>query len=74
MAARSGTSIPIPSEALETIDYKTTSGYVENKTKDTTAADVEEITYEPKLATFEMEIMELQSIKEERVPHKTYWY
>ena len=61
-------------QAFETVDYKTQEGYLENKEKDTMAADVEAITYEPRLATFEMEIMEAQGIKEERIPHKTYWY
>ena len=66
--------IPIPTEAYETVDYKTPKGYTENKTKDTTAKDVEEITYEPKLCTFEMEIMEQMGIKEDRIPKKTWWY
>jgi L-asparaginase II len=35
---------------------------------------VEEITYEPKLATFDMDIMESMGIKEDRIPKKTYWY
>ena len=74
VAVRSDTLLPIPSQAFETVDYKTPEGYMENKEKDTNAADVEEITFEPKLATFEMEIMEAQGIKEDRIPHKTYWY
>ena len=74
VAVRSDTLLPIPSQAFETVDYKTPEGYMENKEKDTNAADVEEITYEPKLATFEMEIMEAHGIKEDRIPHKTYWY
>ena len=61
-------------QAFETQDYKTPAGYKENKEKDTKAADVEAITYEPKLSTFEMDIMEAQGIKEDRIPHKTYWY
>jgi large subunit ribosomal protein L24 len=35
---------------------------------------VEEITYEPKLCTFDMDIMEKMNIKEDRTPTKTYWY
>ena len=61
-------------QAFETVDYKSPAGYKENKEKDTKAADVEAITYEPKLSTFEMDIMEAQGIKEDRIPHKTYWY
>lgn len=33
-----------------------------------------QITFKPKLATFEMEIMESMGIKEDRVPAKSYWY
>ena len=57
VCVNSGTILPIPSQAFETVDYKTPKGYSESKTKDTKAADVEAITYEPKLATFEMEVM-----------------
>ena len=74
MSAESGHIIPIPSEAYETIDYKTPKGYSENKAKDTLPKDVEEITYAPKLCTFEMDIMESMGIKEDRIPKKTWWY
>lgn len=74
ISSRTGRILPIPSEAYETIDYKTPSAYVENKTKDTKAAVVEEITFEPKLATFEMDIMESMGIKEDRIPRRTFWY
>ena len=74
MSLRTNRLLPIPSEAYETRDYKTPAGYSEDKDKDTRANDVEEITYAPKLATFEMEIMDLQGIKEDRVPKPTFWY
>lgn len=74
VSTRTGMEIPIPSEALTTIDYKTKAGYTENKHKDTKAKDVEEITFEPKLATFDMDIMEKLGIVETRTPAKTYWY
>ena len=35
---------------------------------------VEEVTYEPKLCTFDMDIMDNLNIKEDRTPLKTYWY
>ncbi|CAG4995454.1 unnamed protein product [Parnassius apollo] len=66
--------IPIPKSAEETIDYKSKELYVENKEKDTAASDVTKITFQPKLATFEMDIMESMGIKEDRVPVKSYWY
>lgn len=45
-----------------------------NKTKDTSPATVEDITFEPKLATFEMDIMNEMGIVEKRIPRKTWWY
>nr|ACO14687.1 Probable 39S ribosomal protein L24, mitochondrial precursor [Caligus clemensi] len=74
VAIDTDSEIPIPSAAYETIDYKTPSGYGENKTKDTPAKLVEEITFEPKLATFDMDVMEAMGIKESRIPKRTYWY
>jgi len=74
VSLRSGTVIPVPSKAAETIDYKTRSKYVASKTKDTEPKVVEDITYEPKLATFEMDIMAAMNIQETRKPRKTYWY
>ena len=46
----------------------------ENEQKDTKALDVEEITFEPKLKTFEMDVMDAMGIKETRIPKKSYWY
>ena len=74
VSTRTGVEIPIPSEAATTVDYKSKLGYSENKHKDTPAKDVEEITFEPKLATFDMDIMEKMGIEETRTPAKTYWY
>ncbi|CAB4067049.1 RP-L24 [Lepeophtheirus salmonis] len=74
VAIDSDSEIPIPSAASETIDYKTPSGYAENEAKDTPAKFAEEISFEPKLATFDMDIMESMGIKEERIPKRTYWY
>ncbi|XP_053620220.1 large ribosomal subunit protein uL24m [Plodia interpunctella] len=66
--------IPIPKSAEETIDYKSKSLYVENAEKDTKADAATRITFDPKLRTFEMDIMESMGIKEDRVPVKSYWY
>jgi len=41
---------------------------------DISGAVVGEITFQPKLSTFEMDIMEEMGIKEERTPAKSYWY
>ncbi|OWR49668.1 putative 39S ribosomal protein L24 [Danaus plexippus plexippus] len=69
-----GRIIPIPKAAEETVDYKSKELYVENEAKDTAASDVTKITFQPKLCTFEMDIMESMGIKEDRVPAKSYWY
>jgi large subunit ribosomal protein L24 len=42
--------------------------------KDTKASEVTEITFEPSLKTFEMDVMEQVGIQEDRVPSKSYWY
>ncbi|XP_030383124.1 probable 39S ribosomal protein L24, mitochondrial [Scaptodrosophila lebanonensis] len=73
VSMRSGRIIPIPETNNQTHDYKTPKAYIE-RDKDTPAAIVGEITFQPKLATFEMDIMEEMDIKEERTPAKSYWY
>ena len=73
VSVKSGRIIPIPKMNDETKDYKSASTYVE-KDKDTPSPVVTEITYKPKLATFEMDLMESMDIKEDRIPKKTYWY
>ncbi|EZA48957.1 hypothetical protein DMN91_011855 [Ooceraea biroi] len=73
ISVRTGREIPIPASAEETRDYKTPALYKEQP-KDTTKDDVTNITFEPKLKTFEMDIMDEMGIKEDRIPKKTYWY
>ncbi|XP_060532870.1 large ribosomal subunit protein uL24m [Cylas formicarius] len=73
VSTRTGRIIPMPKAAEETIDYKTKNTYKEQP-KDTTKDNAIEITFQPKLCTFEMDIMEKMGIKEDRVPAKTYWY
>lgn len=73
VSTRTGRIIPMPAVMEETIDYKTKSTYKEQP-KDTAGSDVGEITFEPRLCTFEMDIMEKMGIKEDRVPPKSYWY
>ncbi|KAH9392721.1 39S ribosomal protein L24, mitochondrial [Tyrophagus putrescentiae] len=60
-------------KAFETRDYKVKLGYAE-QAKDTPAAEVTRVTFEPALKTFEMEIAEAKGIKEDRVPYPMYWY
>jgi len=73
VSSRSGRIIPIPKMNEETKDYKSLTTYVA-KAKDTETQIVTEITFQPKLKTFEMDIMESMGIVEDRVPKKTYWY
>uniref|UniRef100_A0A1A9WKN2 Large ribosomal subunit protein uL24m n=1 Tax=Glossina brevipalpis TaxID=37001 RepID=A0A1A9WKN2_9MUSC len=73
VSTRTGRLIPIPESNNQTHDYRTKAAYIE-RAKDTPAAVVEEITFEAKLCTFEMDIMNEMGIKEERIPKKTYWY
>ena len=46
----------------------------DNKEKDTPEAVLKEVTFKPKLCTFEQEIMEKMGIKEDRKPARTFWY
>jgi len=73
VSLRSGRLIPLPKMNDETKDYKSPSTYMA-KEKDTDSKVVTEITFKPKLSTFEMDIMESEGITEDRVPRKTYWY
>lgn len=73
VSTRTGRIIPVPGSVEETIDYKSKAIYKEQP-KDTAAKDVAEVTFEPKLRTFEMDIMEEMGIKEDRVPAKSFWY
>ncbi|EDW54293.1 probable 39S ribosomal protein L24, mitochondrial [Drosophila sechellia] len=73
VSLRSGRIISVPETNNQTHDYKTPNAYIERE-KDTPGAVVGEITFQPKLSTFEMDIMEEMDIKEERTPVKSYWY
>ncbi|XP_044735868.1 probable 39S ribosomal protein L24, mitochondrial [Chrysoperla carnea] len=73
VSTRTGRIIPIPKLAEETYDYKTKNAY-KGAEKDTTSEAVTEVTFQPKLLTFEMEIMKEMGIEEDRIPSKTYWY
>jgi len=73
VSLRTGRIIPLPKSMEETVDYKSKKAYVERE-KDTTAAVASEITFEPTLQTFEMEVMKAMGIEEDRIPGKTFWY
>ena len=73
VSKRTGRILPIPSANDQTLDYKAKSLYL-TRPKDTENDVVTEITFEPKLCTFEMDIMKEMGIKENRWPKKSYWY
>ncbi|XP_015784722.1 probable 39S ribosomal protein L24, mitochondrial [Tetranychus urticae] len=70
---RTGYIIMIPLEAFKTYDYLTPEQYIESP-KDSNLEETTKVTFEPVLKTFEMDIADQQGIKEDRIPHKTYWY
>merc|ERR550519_3287544 len=74
VSVKTGVEIPIPTAAEETIEFQKKEEYKANAEKDTLPKEVEKVTYEPTLATFEMDIMRIMGIKEDRVAKKTYWY
>ncbi|KAG4073056.1 hypothetical protein HA402_009475 [Bradysia odoriphaga] len=73
VSSRTGRIIPLPKSMEETVDYKSKKAYVERE-KDTPAAVASAVTFEPKIMTFEMEIMKEMGIEEDRIPGKTFWY
>lgn len=73
VSVRTARIIPIPTVAYETTDFKAHNLYTEQQ-KDTQAKQVKITTFEPKLNTFEMEIMDQMDIKEHRIPYPMYWY
>ncbi|CAL7936830.1 unnamed protein product [Xylocopa violacea] len=73
VSCRTGRIIPMPVSSNETVDYKTPDVYIE-QLKDTSEADVKELTFQAELKTFEMDIMDKMGIKEDRVPKEYYWY
>lgn len=73
VSLRTGRIIPIPRRAEETYDYKERK-YYEEQPKDTVAKDIKQVTFQPRLLTFEQEIMENMGITESRLPCKIYWY
>ncbi|KAI1719227.1 ribosomal proteins 50S l24/mitochondrial 39S l24 domain-containing protein [Ditylenchus destructor] len=75
VSERTGYEIVVPLQASVTYEYSPDpSNYIEVEGKDTKADDVLKKTYEPKLCTFEEDIMNEYGIKEDREPKPTYWY
>lgn len=73
VSTRTGRIIPTPVAHSATHDYKKQNIYVE-RPKDTPGDVVKEITFEPTLETFEMQVLKKLGISDDREPPKTYWY
>lgn len=73
ISTRTGRIIPFSSAIEETKDYKTKDTYVEQE-KDTVTAELEKVTFVPKLKTFEQDIMDCLSIKDDRERAPSWWY
>ena len=73
VSRRSGAILPIPDSSYSTQDYVAPESYTLGD-KDTEAAEVVRVTYEPKLNTVEEEILKSLGIEETRTRGKTYWY
>ena len=68
-----GRILPIPEVARATADFMAPESYTAGD-KDTDAARVAEVTYEPRLMTVEDDILDSLGIVETRKRGKTYWY
>nr|CAG4644165.1 EOG090X0ADH [Lepidurus arcticus] len=71
VSSRTGRILPVPVAAEETVDYKNKETYIEQP-KDTSAADASEITFKASLATFELDFLMQQAVKEQWVPPTIY--
>lgn len=56
------------------VQLKVSLFVVTENLKDTVESELVKITFEPKLCTFEMDIMKANGIEENRDPQKFYWY
>jgi len=74
VSARTGRIIPLPSGAKELDDFVNPLTYNESADKDTKEEELLEVTFKPRLVTFEEDILQETGIVETRRPAKTYWY
>merc|ERR1711976_998701 len=74
VSTRSGRIIPFPKGYKVGPDGVVPADYKASKVKDTTQEDLLKVTFDPKIMTFEEEMMEVNGIKDDRKRAKTYWY
>ncbi|KAI0232295.1 putative 39S ribosomal protein L24, mitochondrial [Lamellibrachia satsuma] len=72
VSVRTGRIIPLPDEVNELDDFVVPKTYIESA-KDTVNNEVTEVTFKPKLTTFNEDIMEAMGINEDRKRAKTYF-
>ena len=73
VSKRTGQIIPMPPDAEATIDYAKRSTYKPGD-KDTAPAEHAEITFQPKLKTFEQDLMDEYGIEETKERAATFIY
>lgn len=73
VSTTTGRIIPLPAGSKMLEELVIPSQYIEGKA-DTKEADLTKITFQPKLCTFEQDIMDEMGIEEKRSPARTYWY
>lgn len=73
VSVRTGRIIPLPHKAIQPEDIILVPGYIEGD-KCTKEKLLTKVTFDPKLKSFEEDIMDSLGIKEDRNPGKTYWY
>ncbi|XP_060066375.1 large ribosomal subunit protein uL24m-like [Ylistrum balloti] len=78
VSKRTGRIIPIPLDEQDilVLERGARKSNYKKGNRDTAESDVVEITFEPKLVSFEQDIMESMGIKDEQNPNEpqTYWY
>ena len=73
ISTRTGREIPLPNLAYQLDDLTNPATYDTDK-KDTISDAVEEVTYQPRLRSFEEEVMESMSSTDARKRAQTFWY
>ncbi|CAG2232538.1 ADK [Mytilus edulis] len=74
VSVRSGRILPLPAAADDYYDDFTQISSYKDGDKDTNKEELQRVTFEPSLKSFEEDIFNQMGIKEDRKPGKTYWY
>lgn len=74
VSVRSGRILPLPAAAEDYYDDFTQISSYKDGDKDTNKEELQRVTFQPSLKSFEEDIFDQMGIKEDRKPRKTYWY